>query len=62
MALVEIKDHERVAMLNTVIIMRSVAKTLDKGDRTHAQRLRIWAQMVEDVVERMEADMLGAKP
>lgn len=52
--MVEIKPHEGEAMMNLVLVTRALASQLIKNDMTQAVRLQIWAQMLEDVVERME--------
>ena len=52
--LVDIHPHEKDAMEQIVRNVRVFAELLNK-DREHSARLTNWAQMLEDIVERMDA-------
>ena len=50
--LASIYPHEQEAMLKLTQLARAVASTLDGRE---AATMRVWAQMVEDVIERIES-------
>jgi hypothetical protein len=50
---VEIAPHEREAMYQTMLTMRAFASLLD-SDLTQANKMRNWAQMIEDVLQRLD--------
>ena len=47
--------HERTAMRHLLLNARAFAQTLPAGE-AHAVKLRVWAQIVEDMLERMEKE------
>jgi hypothetical protein len=47
-----IYPHEQEAMLKLTQLARALASTLDGRE---AATMRVWAQMVEDVIERIES-------
>lgn len=49
----QIEPHEIEAMYQLVINVRAIATTIIPDD-DHRRRLLNWAQMVEDVLSRME--------
>jgi hypothetical protein len=53
MIVVEIKTHELEAMRQMVLNVRAIATTVIRDD-DHRQRLINWAQMIEDVINRVE--------
>jgi len=52
--LVDIAPHEKDAMYQMVLAVRAIAQTL-KGDEMQIGRLKNWAQMLEDVVDRLDS-------
>jgi hypothetical protein len=50
---VEIRPHEIDALRQIIINVRALATTVISED-DHRRRLLNWAQMIEDVVERIE--------
>lgn len=52
---VDIAPHEKEAMYQLVMVVRATAAqwTVSKDDN-HKQKLLNWAQMVEDVVDRLD--------
>jgi hypothetical protein len=50
---IEVKPHEIEAMRQLVLNVRAIATTII-ADGIHRQRLLNWAQMIEDVLSRME--------
>jgi hypothetical protein len=57
---VDIAPHEREAMYQTILTMRAFASLLD-SDPTQANRMRNWAQMIEDVLHRLDEKDDGVK-
>ena len=52
--LVALSDHELHAMRELVIYGRAIAKTLGRDSEFLAEKLVNYAQMVEDVISRIE--------
>ena len=56
---VEIAPHEKDAIHQLVLAGRAMSDFFDKNDKQYAMRLRAYAQMAEDVLERMDAVVPG---
>jgi predicted RNase H-like nuclease len=51
--LARIYPHEQEAMLKLAQLARALASSLPPTE-THTMRMRVWARMVEEVLERIE--------
>lgn len=51
---VEIRPHEREALMQLATNVRGLASLLPDNDE-HAKRLRTWASAADDILNRLEA-------
>ena len=57
---IDIEPHEKKAMEELVLNARAMVGVLGRTS-PHCIKLMVWAQMVEDVLERMDIKKFGQK-